>query len=50
MWKIEYTRGGYIIPSFNDNIDAFRSKVHGVTAWKTGYPINSNQFEEIWLD
>jgi peptide/nickel transport system substrate-binding protein len=50
MYAIEYNQGTYIIPTFNNVIDAFRQNVHGLTAWKTGFPINSNQFHEIWLD
>jgi peptide/nickel transport system substrate-binding protein len=49
MQQIEYERGTYIIPTFNKVIDVFRNNVHGVTGWKTGFPINSCQFQEIWM-
>lgn len=49
MMRIDFDRGGLIIPSFNDNIDAYADKVRGGGPNFTGIPLNRYDFGQMWL-
>ncbi len=51
MQKLEYDQGGYIIPFFNDLVDAFSSKVSGFKASKGTLNLDSfgHGFRTIWF-
>ena len=49
MQKIEYDRGGYIIPFFSPTIDGYAKNVMGVTEGKTGVSFNDFNFKKVWL-
>lgn len=46
--KIEFDRGGYIIWGFPNNIDAYSTKVHGLVPDKSGIPLTSYNFAQVW--
>jgi peptide/nickel transport system substrate-binding protein len=46
---IEYERGGYIVWSFNNQVDACSTKVQGVYQDKSGIPLMSWHFNTVWL-
>jgi peptide/nickel transport system substrate-binding protein len=48
--KIEYESGGYIIYAFNNQVDAAAKKVGGLVADKSGIPLGSYRFYDLWLD
>lgn len=45
--KIEWERGGLIIWSFNNSIDAQSSKVTGLVPSKTGLPLGAYSFKDV---
>jgi peptide/nickel transport system substrate-binding protein len=49
MQKLEYDEGGYIIPFFNNIVDAYSSKIQGFQPSKRGLPLDSygNGFRTI---
>lgn len=47
MQKIEWETGGYIIPSFNNQTDAYSKKVTGFTPAKTGVPLGNYGFHAV---
>jgi peptide/nickel transport system substrate-binding protein len=47
--KIEYDRGGHIIWGFANQIDAYSNKVNGLTSDKSGIPLTSFGFGNVWL-
>lgn len=50
MQKIQYERGGYIIWSFQNNVDAYSKKVGGVQPIdKTAFGMNRGQLHKLWL-
>jgi peptide/nickel transport system substrate-binding protein len=49
MQRIEYDRGGYIIPFFSPTIDAYGKNVHGLVEGKTGVPFNQHDYRKVWL-
>lgn len=49
MQKIEYDTGGYIIPSFNNQVDAMSSAVKGLVPAKTGVPLGNYNFAAVSL-
>jgi len=49
MQRIEYDRGGYIIPFFSPTIDAYGKNVHGLVEGKTGVPFNQHDYRQVWL-
>ncbi|HSS61041.1 MAG TPA: hypothetical protein VLK30_06265, partial [Candidatus Limnocylindrales bacterium] len=51
MQKLEYDRGGYIIPFFNDLVDAFSSKVSGFKGSKGTLNLDSfgHGYRTIWF-
>ncbi|MEO6821521.1 MAG: ABC transporter substrate-binding protein [Candidatus Nanopelagicales bacterium] len=48
--QIEYDQGGYIIWGFPNNVDAYSSKVSGFVPDKTGIPLSSYGFDNVWLN
>jgi peptide/nickel transport system substrate-binding protein len=48
--KIEYDRGGYIIWGFPNSVDAYRTGVGGFTPDKSGIPLTSFGFRNVWLN
>ncbi|MCQ6272755.1 ABC transporter substrate-binding protein [Pseudarthrobacter sp. R1] len=49
MQKIDYDRGGNIIPVFYPIIDAVTPKVGGVVEDISGFPLGNNTYQDIWL-
>jgi peptide/nickel transport system substrate-binding protein len=49
MLKIDYDKGGYIIPYYFPVIDAVSSKVQGVEQSVTGQALSSFNFKKFWL-
>lgn len=49
MQRIDYEEGAYIIPYHPNIVDAHSSAIEGVVSSKTGLPLNSYRFEEIWF-
>jgi peptide/nickel transport system substrate-binding protein len=49
MARIDYDRGGYIIPYFFPVIDAASPKVGGITENANGYSPGGNDFADFWL-
>jgi peptide/nickel transport system substrate-binding protein len=45
--KIEYDTGGYIIPYFSNQIDAYSSKVGGFVEAKSGFPLGNYWFKNV---
>ncbi|HZQ65427.1 MAG TPA: ABC transporter substrate-binding protein [Gaiellaceae bacterium] len=50
MQRIDYEKGGYIIPFFPPTIDAYSKKVHGLREGKTGVPFNQHNYKKVWID
>ena len=48
--KIEYDEGGYIIWGFPNNLDAHAANVGGFVPDKSGIPLTSYGFRNIWLN
>jgi peptide/nickel transport system substrate-binding protein len=44
---IEYTTGGYIIPYFSNQIDAYSGKVGGFVESKSGFPLGNYYFKNV---
>jgi peptide/nickel transport system substrate-binding protein len=49
MQKIEFDRGGYIIPAYNSSIDLVSSAVHGIERSRTGYSFGNYEFTKAWM-
>lgn len=47
--QIEYERGGYIIWGFPNSVDAYTSAVQGLVPDKSGIPLSSFGFRNVWL-
>jgi peptide/nickel transport system substrate-binding protein len=47
--KIEYDSGGYIIWSFTNQVDAYSARVGGLVPDKSGIPLASYRFGQMWL-
>jgi peptide/nickel transport system substrate-binding protein len=45
--KIEYETGGYIIPYFSNQIDAYSAKVGGFVEAKSGFPLGNYWFKNV---
>ena len=45
--KLEYDIGGYIIPYFSDQVDAYSSKVSGFVEAKSGFPLGNYWFKNV---
>jgi peptide/nickel transport system substrate-binding protein len=50
MMKIDFDTGGLIIPSFNNNLDAYSSRVKGFTTNFTGIPLSRFGFDQVWFE
>lgn len=50
MQEIDFTKGGLIIPTFNDNVDIYSTKLHGLATSEVGAPFGDYRFERIWMD
>lgn len=52
MQTLEYNYGGYIIPSFNDLVDAYSAKVHGLRPSKGTLNLDSfgHGYRTIWFE
>lgn len=49
MQKIDFERGGYIIPTFNQGVDLMASNVEGFRPAATGIPLGNFGFRGAWL-
>jgi peptide/nickel transport system substrate-binding protein len=49
MARIDYERGGYIVPVFSPTIEAYSPKVGGITDYITGVSPNNADFKNMWL-
>jgi peptide/nickel transport system substrate-binding protein len=49
MQRIDYDRGGYIIPFFPPVIDGYSKKVNGDVQGKTGWGFNTYDLKRLWL-
>lgn len=47
--KIEYNSGGYIIWGFPNSVDAYSAAVHGFVPDKSGIPLTSFGFRNVWV-
>jgi peptide/nickel transport system substrate-binding protein len=45
--KLEYDSGGYIIPYFSNQIDAYSAKVGGFVEAKSGFPLGNYWFKNV---
>lgn len=45
--QIEYNTGGYIIPYFSNQIDAYSSKLGGFVEAKSGFPLGNYWFKNV---
>jgi peptide/nickel transport system substrate-binding protein len=49
MMQMDHQSGGYIIPSYNKQIDLVSSQVHGIEPAGTGIPMGNADWSRIWL-
>jgi peptide/nickel transport system substrate-binding protein len=47
--KIEYDDGGLIVWGFNDQVDAYSAKLGGVVPYKSGVPLSSFHFNDVYF-
>jgi peptide/nickel transport system substrate-binding protein len=45
--EIEYNTGGYIIPYFSNQIDAYSTKVTGFVEARSGFPLGNYWFKNV---
>ena len=45
--QIEYNKGGYIIPYFSNQIDAYSAKMAGFVEAKSGFPLGNYWFKNV---
>jgi peptide/nickel transport system substrate-binding protein len=45
--KLEYDNGGYIIPYFTNQIDAYSAKLTGFTPPRSGFPLGNYWFKNV---
>jgi peptide/nickel transport system substrate-binding protein len=45
--KMEYDQGGYIIPYFSNQIDAYSGKLGGLVEAKSGFPLGNYWFKNV---
>jgi peptide/nickel transport system substrate-binding protein len=50
MQTIEYEEGGYIIPYYPWPVDALASNVRGCQPSRTGWPLDTFGFSQMWLE
>src|SRR5665647_425997 len=46
---IEHNEGGYIVWSFNDQVDAYSNDLGGVLPYKNGVPLSGFQFKDFYF-
>lgn len=46
---IEYEEGGYIVWSFNDQVDAYSTALGGVVPYRNGVPLSGFQFKDFYF-
>jgi peptide/nickel transport system substrate-binding protein len=49
MQGIQHERGGYIIHSFYNQVDAYSSKLEGFVPDRNGWPLTSYGFNRVWF-
>jgi len=49
MQKIDFERGGYIIPAFNQGVDLMAANVDGFMPAATGIPLGNFGFRTAWM-
>jgi peptide/nickel transport system substrate-binding protein len=49
MQTIDFNDGGYIIPSYNKQVDIMSSRVQGIPSAGTGVPLGNAHWETMWL-
>jgi peptide/nickel transport system substrate-binding protein len=49
MQRMEWEEGGYIIPTFNNQVDAHSAKVEGFVPAKTGGPLGNYGFRQVYF-
>lgn len=49
MMQIDFESGGYIIPSYNKQIDLVSAQVQGIEPAGTGLPMGNADWSRIWL-
>lgn len=49
MQEIDFTRGGFIIPSFNQVVDLMNEQVQGFQPGAAGYPLGNYGFQNAWM-
>jgi peptide/nickel transport system substrate-binding protein len=49
MQQIDFTEGGYIIPTFVDSLDAYSDKIRGYGPAKVGQPLSNFDFMHFWF-
>jgi peptide/nickel transport system substrate-binding protein len=47
--EIQFEEGGYIIPSFNKQVDIMAKKVNGFRIAGTGIPLGNGDWEHAWM-
>jgi peptide/nickel transport system substrate-binding protein len=47
MQKIDFTRGGYIIPAFSDGLDAYSTRITGYRPARVGQPLSDFGFAQF---
>ena len=50
MQSIQFTEGGYIIPSYNPTVDLMSTKVNGFGRAATGIPLGNGNWEQAWIE
>jgi peptide/nickel transport system substrate-binding protein len=49
MERIDFARGGYIIPAYNKQLDLLSTRVNGFVPAGTGVPLGNAGWESAWL-
>lgn len=49
MQKIDFEKGGLIIPAYNKQLDLMSTRVHGFVPAGTGVPLGNADWEHAWL-
>ncbi len=49
MMRIDFNDGGLIIPSYNNVIDAYSSRLRGFVPCTTGYPLSNFALDKLWF-
>jgi peptide/nickel transport system substrate-binding protein len=49
MQEIDFNEGGLIIPTFNNNVDAYTAKLEGFQSYASAIPFGGCHFESVWF-